>query len=253
MSFARRILCAPVVLLCFSTTALGRDVDSAEGERVTLEQAASAFDAAALRINDGRLARTARWTDRIYLAIAGYSGMRSVAPEIEAAVREVARTARVPVERVAFSDDRANMLFRPSAGDVGNVSGSSCRAAVSWTEGAMRRAEITVNLANESRITRCINHETMHAFGLRSHAHAALSVLSYSQTQLTRPSKIDHLMIETLYDARLHPGTEPVVATRLACAIMAEKLGASAAEKARHCEGRDLRAGGLLSSLRDRQ
>jgi hypothetical protein len=93
----------------------------------------------------------------------------------------------------------------------------------------------------------------MHAFGLRSHAHAAVSVLSYRQTKQTRPSTIDRLMIETLYDARLHPGTEPTAASRVACAIMAEKLGASAAERARHCEGRDLRAGRLFTSLRGRQ
>ena len=249
MAALRLVLPALLLSLLVAGTACAQDPTRPAQEQLTLEQATGAFDAAALRVNDYAAADVARWTGPIYLAIAGYSGMSSVAPEIEAAVRDVARLAKVPVHRVEWSDPRINVRFRPSAGDVGSASTWPCRTSLSWGHGALQHADVTVNLANEGRITRCINHEIMHVFGLRSHAHAAASVLSYTHSNNTRPSAIDRLMIETLYDSRLSPGTSAISATRIACSIMADKLGVSQSERSRQCRGRDLRNGGLFTSL----
>lgn len=249
----RAILRVQAVSVLFAGIAFGRDDNGVVPEPVTLEQAAKSFDAAALRVNDLAPANTVRWTGPIYLAIAGYSGMSSVAPEIYAAMRDVAQLARVPIQRVEWGDPRANVRFRPSAGEAGSASASLCRTSLSWNEGALRHAEVAVNLANQSRITRCINHEIMHVFGLRSHAHTAVSVLSYARSSHARPSEIDRLMIEALYDARLPPGTTAARASQIACFIMADKLGVTDREKAQHCQGRELLGGGLFSSLGGRQ
>lgn len=249
MAALRSVLHALLLSVLVAGAALAKDPTRLAQRPITLEQAMKAFDAAALRVDDYALADVARWTVPIYLAIAGYSGMSSVAPEIEAAIRDMARLAKVPMHRVEWGDPRANVRFRPSAGDLGSASNWPCRTSLSWGHGALQYAEVTVNLANEGRITRCINHEIMHVFGLRSHAHASASVLSYTHSNFTRPSAIDRLMIETLYDTRLTPGTSAASATRIACSIMADKLGASESERTRQCQGRDLRNGGLFTSL----
>ncbi|HKU97859.1 MAG TPA: DUF2927 domain-containing protein [Vineibacter sp.] len=205
--------------------------------RLSLEGVARAFDDAALRVNTAPATELARWTSPIYLAIAGDAGMSGIAAEAEAAVRTLAAIAQVPVTRVAWHDARANFLVRPGSGD--GVSKSPCRSTVDWTDsGRMVRAEIYVNLENPGRITRCLNHEAMHSFGFRAHAHAAVSVLSYTHAAQAEVTAVDRVMLETLYDQRLKPGMAIAAAAPIACAIIAEKIGASAADTATVCASR---------------
>ena len=195
---------------------------------LSLDSLARAFDDAALRVNNAPATELARWADPIYLAIADDAGMAPIAPIAEAAVRALAAVAGVPVARVAWHDRRVNFRVRPGQND--SAGKSPCRSTVDWTEsGRMVRAEIYVNLANPDRITRCINHETMHGFGFRSHAHAALSVLSYTHAAQAELTAVDTILIQTLYDRRLKPGMAAEVAAPLACSIIAEMIGATTA------------------------
>lgn len=207
------------------------------GSRVSLEDAARAFDDAALRIDTSPAVELARWTSPIFLAVSDQSGMDSYAAEVEASVRSIAAVARVTVTRVAWGDSRANFIVRPSTAQSSGK--SPCRSAVDWSDlGNMVRAELHINLSNPGRVTRCINHEVMHGFGFRGHAHSSFSVLSYQHAGQAQLTSTDRLMLETLYDARLKPGTKVSAVAPVACGILAEKVRASAEETAALCTGR---------------
>lgn len=202
----------------------------------SLQDATSAFDDAALRVNDSQPADLVRWTGPIFLAVADGDGMQAIAPEVEASVRALAAIARVSVSRVSANDSRRNFLVR-QADTSGRV---ACRASVYSQAGRIAGAEVEVYVGGRGSLTRCINHEVMHAFGFRSHAHAALSILSYKQARQTQLSALDRVMLETLYDPRLHPGMRPADATAMACAVIAQKLGIAARDAAVQCGSRDV-------------
>lgn len=207
--------------------------------RVTLEEAARAFDEAALRVDTAPATEMARWTGPIYLAVSDQAGMAVHADEVEAAVRALAAVARVPVTRVAWHDMRANFLVRANISD--SPGKSPCRSSVDWTDaGAMVRAEIHVNLANAGRITRCINHEVMHGFGFRGHAHSVFSVLSYKHAHQAHLTDTDRLILEALYDPRLKPGLTVAATSAAACGILAEKLRATTQDTVNVCHDRGM-------------
>jgi hypothetical protein len=227
-----------IVALGLALPRSSHGIDPGTPPGAALEHAIGAFDEAATRLNDDQPVRIARWTGTIHFAIADYSGMSGIAADIEAVLRELSAIARLRVMRVPWGDKRANFTFRPSAGDPAAAGAQPCRSVVSWQDGDMQRAEIVVNLANPGRITRCVNHEAMHGFGFRSHAHAAFSVLSYRQAEQASLSWVDRLMLATLYDARLVPGMDGHTALPIACGVMADKLRATARERWEACHGR---------------
>jgi hypothetical protein len=203
----------------------------------TLRDAARAFDDAALRVDTAPATELARWTGPINLAVPEQAGMLEYAAEVETAVRTLAAIAGVAVHRVAPHDPRANFVVRASSVPVAGK--SPCRSSVDWSaDGHMLRAELVINLANPGRITRCINHETMHGFGFRAHAHEAFSVLSYRHANQATLTATDRLMLETLYDRRLKPGMRLAEAAPVACRILAEKLRAPTDETTSMCSGR---------------
>ncbi|MCW5748837.1 MAG: DUF2927 domain-containing protein [Alphaproteobacteria bacterium] len=201
---------------------------------MTLEDAAKAFDDAALRIDTAPATELARWTTPIFLAVSDHAGMNAYAGEVEAAVRAMAAIAGVTVNRVAWQDPRANFVVRPNTSEYAGK--SPCRSSVDWTDaGLMMRAEIHVNLANPGRITRCINHEVMHGFGFRGHPHSSFSVLSYKYAAQAQLTDTDRVILQTLYDPRLQPGMRTPAASQVACSIIAEKLHSQPADAAAAC------------------
>jgi hypothetical protein len=226
-------------LLFFTLGMVGGAVGTAQASdwpgKVSLEDAARAFDDAALRVDTSPAIELARWTRPIFLAVA--NDMNEHASEVETSARFMASIAKVSVTRVPWGDSRANFLVRASTSQTSGK--SPCRSTVDWTDlGHMVRAEIFVNLSNPGRVTRCINHETMHGFGFRGHAHGSFSVLSYKYAAQAQLTDADRLMLETLYDPRLKPGTKVAAASPVACNILAEKVRASANETAALCAGR---------------
>jgi len=230
-----------MTLLAFTLGMVGGAIGAAQASdwqgKVSLEDAARAFDDAALRIDTSPAVEMARWTGPIYLAVSEGSGMSGYASEVETSVRFMASIARVSVTRVAWGDSRANFLVRGNSGDGSGK--SPCRSSIDWNDvGQMVRAEVLVNVANPGRVTRCINHEVLHGFGFRGHAHASFSVLSYKHAAQAQLTDTDRLMLETLYDPRLRPGTKVAAVSPVACSILAEKLRAPADETAALCTGR---------------
>jgi hypothetical protein len=240
--------CRSISAAAFSSLLLASSIGPAVANdwpgRVTLEEAARAFDEAALRIDTAPATELARWTSPIFLAIADQVGLDAHAAQIEAVVRMLGALTRVPVNRVDLRDPRVNFIVRASIYDTPGK--APCRSSVDWTDrGSMVRAEIYVNLANPGRITRCINHEVMHGFGFRGHAHSVFSVLSYQHAHQAQLTATDRLILEALYDPRLRAGMSVAATSATACGIMAEKLGVSADDMAAQCHGR-----GTLASTR---
>jgi hypothetical protein len=228
-----------MTLLFFTLGMAGGTVGAAQASdwpgKVSLEDAARAFDDAALRVDTSPAVELARWTRPIFLAVA--PDMNAHAGEVETSVQFMASIAKVSFSRVAWGDSRANFLVRAST--IQTSGKSPCRSSVDWTDlGHMVRAEVFVNLSNPGRVTRCINHEVMHGFGFRGHAHGSFSVLSYKYAAQAQLTDTDRLMLETLYDPRLKPGTKVAAAAPVACGIMAEKVRASAEETAALCTAR---------------
>ena len=201
----------------------------------TLEETFRAFRESAMRVNNIRATELARWTGPIYLAFADTPGLERVRPEVEAAVTALAAVAKVPVERVAASDPRVNFIVRASGrNSMGNT---RCFTTIDWDgAGAVTRAELNLNMANSERLTRCVNHEVLHAFGFRDHPGAAYSVLSYKYNTQAHMTDTDRLLLATLYDPRL-PATGSVDQIgRVASGLIAERLNISADRTASVCE-----------------
>ena len=203
--------------------------------RGSVTDVARAFEDAALRVNDWQPAEPVRWTRPIFLAIADTGGMRSLGSEIEASVRQMAAVARVSVTRVDANDPRRNFVVRQA--DPGGR--AACRAGIYSQAGHITSVEVEIWLGGRGSLSRCINHEVLHGFGLRSHAHAAASILSYKQTRQTQLSAVDLVMLETLYDPRLQPGMNVASATSTACNVIAEKLNVPARDAVASCGGRE--------------
>ena len=175
--------------------------------------------------------------------------MERVAGEAERMVRALASVARVNVERVPASDPRRNFYIKASSRDSNGR--NPCFSAVDWDDwGRMATVEVNVNLSNYSRLTRCINHEVLHGFGLRSHPATAFSVLSYHYANQATLTETDHVVLATLYDRRV-PVTGPMnVIARAACGVLAEKLNMTAEAAEPVCARRTQPSrGGLFASL----
>jgi hypothetical protein len=228
----------PILVVLGLVPVPGHGIDPHSNTDAALAHAVKAFDDAAIRINDVETEGIARWAGTIYLAIAEYSGMTRATPGIEAAIGELATLARLSVVRVPWNDRRANFTFRPGTSEPAGAGMPPCRSAISWQDGVVQRAEIVVNLANHGRVKRCVNHEAMHGFGFRSHAHSALSVLSYRRADQETLSWVDRLMLTTLYDSRLRPGMRGAAALPIACGVMAEKLQVRLSDRTRICANR---------------
>ncbi|MBX3501459.1 MAG: hypothetical protein KF889_18620 [Alphaproteobacteria bacterium] len=214
-----------------------------------LEELVRAFDESAMRVNGSRAQELARWTGTIYLAIADTPGLERVAGEAENMVRTLAAFTRVNVERVAVSDPRRNFLIKASTRESNGR--TPCLSAVDWDDwGRMATVEVHVNLTNAARLTRCINHEILHGFGLRSHPETAYSVLSYRYVNQAHLTEIDEVVLATLYDPRVPvTGSMPNIA-RIACGVMAEKLNMTAAAAEPICARRSAPSRqGLFASL----
>ncbi len=228
-ALAAGFMCAIVNVAAASDTPL----------RASLIEAARAFDEAALHVNDSQPADLVRWAGPIFLAVSDIEGLQDLAPEVEASVRSLAEIAGITVVRVGTDDPRRNFLVR-EADPAGRA---ACRASVYSQAGRITRVEVELWRASRA-IRRCANHEVMHAFGFRSHAHGAASILSYRQRHQAGFSELDRLLVATLYDPRLQAGMKPAAGSAAACGIIAERLGLTAQAAGTLCTGEMFAAAG---------
>lgn len=229
----RLFLLGPILGLAFATMTGA----AAAPPRSELEMLARAFDEGALRINDSAPAPLAKWSGTLYYAPHNGSAQPAIERQVIKALRDMAGIARLNLVVVESDDKRANVVARFSENE-GPSGGQNCYAQWWRTdEGVITRVEININFKSWRGIDRCVVHETLHGFGFQSHAHSADSVLSYvsGRSSLTQ---IDRMLLETLYDHRLTAGTAPLVASRTACRILAEKINANPLDAHAVCEMR---------------
>jgi hypothetical protein len=206
--------------------------------RDELEAAARAFDDSALRIGDSRPAPFIRWTGPIFYAARNTNASPELAVALRRTTGELAGLAGLGVTDVALSDGRLN--YTADFSDNESASGvRTCHAYWQFAKGAITRVIVTVNFANIRRMERCLVHETMHAMGFRSHPHSSDSVLSYTYAGNRSLTRIDRMLIAVLYDKRLAANLPVAAASRQACRLLAEHVGASAADFAAVCETRN--------------
>jgi hypothetical protein len=154
-----------------------------------------------------------------------------------ATVRNIAAIAGLPMEEVESDDKRVNVVSKFNDNETAGGVQTCFAQWVRRPDGVIQQVEININFRNWQRIDRCIAHEALHGFGFQSHPHSADSVLSYvsGRSKLTR---VDRLLLQALYDRRLRPGTAPEEASRIACRLLAEKIGAALPDIHAVCDSR---------------
>ncbi len=200
-----------------------------------LARLAKGFEDAALRVDDdsSKPSDVARWDSEIVMTFVNPTRSSRQASLMSKAVREIAAIAGVAVREVAPTAPDANFVGKfsdSSSGGIGMAGGSSnCFTDATWKFGRMQHVAINVGTRLHFTSDRCVVHEALHGFGFKSHPHGLDSILSYvyNREGLT---PTDYLLIETLYDKRLKLGMTRAQAAPIACRILAEKTGVSAAE-----------------------
>lgn len=207
--------------------------------RDDLAVAARAFDEGALRADDdnGKPRPVRKWTGPIRLAFRNAGMAPGLVGPTRGAIRTIAaETGSVTVGDVESKDPGANyvVVFDENESVQGK---QNCYAHAWWQAWSITRAELKINPASGSTIDICLIHEALHSFGFLSHPHGADSVLSYVYKRRAL-TPVDLHLIHTLYDSRMTIGLQPAPASQLACRILGERMGSSAADIAAVCTGR---------------
>jgi hypothetical protein len=220
------------VALPFGTIANGQTRDD-------LVTAARAFDEGALRRDDdnAKPISVRKWAGPIRLAFRNPGSAPGLVEPTRRAIRAIAaETGSIAVVDVESADATANYTVRFDENE--SVQGkTNCYATAWWKAWTIDRADLKVNPAQSSTIDVCLIHEALHSYGLLSHPHGADSVLSYVYKRRAL-TPVDVHLIHTLYDTRMTVGLQPAPASQLACRILGERMGSSAADIAAVCTDR---------------
>jgi hypothetical protein len=206
--------------------------------RELLAGAARAFGESALRLGDDNAPPTAirKWREPSRLGFDNPSAHPDLVPISRRAVSLIAAEAGVTVIDQPAGSDANFVVFFDENGMAGKT--GSCFVNTWWKSSAIHRGELRINPARMRDIDRCTLHEAMHAFGFKSHPHAADSILSYTYHGRRALTPLDLHLIRTLYDDRITIGMTPAPASRLACRLLGERLGAASADIEAVCRDR---------------
>lgn len=168
-----------------------------------------------------------KWTRPIVYRIDGMTYDKARIAETIASLKRVAAIAGVAVsEGDAASANFILMFLNTENLRTSNGGRAGCLTAWNsnlWT-GTFTRVELQINLGTKADLTQCINHEMLHAFGLRGHPHKLHSVMSYYTVRFVYDmTEADTVMLQTLYDKRMKPGLSRLAAVVLADGILEEK------------------------------
>lgn len=139
-----------------------------------------------------------------------------------AAVTEVTIEWRPP----GYGDADLLILFTDRKEFIvnGNERGICYASVRADDEGVIRPSRVHISRKDENVWqTECLVHELLHAFGWRGHTHRIRSANSYMHGEYAL-TRWDRLLMRTLYDPRLPPGTPKNDAILQARAILRELL-----------------------------
>lgn len=170
-----------------------------------------------------------RWDNPIVYSLDGLQYDKTSMAETVKTLKKFADLAGIVVKEGAVGGKDVNfrIIFRNTdnlrASNGGKVGCLTSWNSDNWT-GRLNWAELQINLAYQSGISQCIQHELLHAFGLRGHPHKLHSILSYYTTRFVfEPTEADIVLLQTLYDRRIKTGMPRLEAVTLASGIIEEK------------------------------
>jgi len=169
----------------------------------------------------------AKWTRPVVYRVDGMTYDKARIAETIESLKRVAAIAGVSVSEGTEATANFILVFR-NTDNLRSSNGGKAGCLTSWNShqwtGAFNRAELHINLGTRSDLTQCINHEMLHAFGLRGHPHKLHSVMSYYTVRIVFDmTEADTVMLQTLYDKRMKPGLSRLAAMVLADGIIEEK------------------------------
>jgi hypothetical protein len=208
--------------------------------REVLADAARAFDESALRREDdsAKPMPVRKWLAPIRLGFANPTAAPNLVEISRRGVKTLAIEAGIAVVDLTDNDASANFVVYFDENGLRGRSGDCSANGWSRKNGVLYKGELRINPVRIRDVDRCAIHEPMHAIGFFSHPHAALSVLSYVYKAQRTLTPLDKNLIRTLYDRRLTPGMPATEASPLACRILGERLGTSAADIEAVCRDR---------------
>lgn len=170
-----------------------------------------------------------RWDNPVVYSLDGLQYDKTSIAETVKTLKKFADLAGIAVREgtVGGKDVNFRIIFRNTdnlrASNGGKVGCLTSWNSDNWT-GRLNWAELQINLAYTSGINQCIQHELLHAFGLRGHPHKLHSILSYYTTRFVfEPTEADIVLLQTLYDRRIKTGMPRLEAVALASGIIEEK------------------------------
>lgn len=181
-----------------------------------LEEVSAAFDQAALRVDRRPATELARWTRPARLSIDPRFGAAARRDVLAAALSLSAEAGVAVVVDESGRDGGDELVVRP---------GGSCFTALEWdSAGTMLRAVVTLAIPSVAAQSRCIDHELLHALGLRGHPKTPDSVLSAHPLAARAATSLDRLMLRALYDRRLAPAMTMMEVSRASRAVLADLM-----------------------------
>lgn len=170
-----------------------------------------------------------RWETPIVYSLDGLQYDKTNIAETVRTLQRFADLAGIAVKEGTVGDKAVNfrIVFR-NTDNLRASNGGKVGCLTSWNNdtwtGRLNWAELQINLAYTSGIGQCIQHELLHAFGLRGHPHKLHSILSYYTTRFVfEPTEADIVLLQTLYDRRIKTGMPRLEAVALASGIIEEK------------------------------
>lgn len=158
--------------------------------------------------NDLRQGRAlVKWAGAIRVSVTGDHAGQFV-PEVTRQLEKISKLTRLSIRVEESPTEYTNYLIKFSTDRGYSIRKDfvPCIARLGISAGVINKARIEISTVNKDLIRRCIAHEAMHSFGFRYHSGIARSILSpaHGEQDLTR---LDELMLATLYDDDLPPGT----------------------------------------------
>ncbi len=170
-----------------------------------------------------------RWDHPIVYSLDGMQYDKARIAETVETLKTIADKAGVVVKEGALGGKDVNFrIIFLNTDNLRTKSGGKAGCLTSWNSdgwtGRLSWVELQINFAYQAGISQCIQHELLHAFGLRGHPHKLHSIMSYYTTRFVfEPTEADIVMLQTLYDHRIKTGMPRLHAVALANGIIEEK------------------------------
>lgn len=154
--------------------------------------------------------RLVRWDEEIHYIILGVDD-EALSSQSEAALLKIAKIANVQVRKVKTVGDANFKIYIDNEKEfvINDNQLASCYTHAEASErGGIRKADIHLPFKMGRVAEKCVEHELLHGFGFRGHAHRIRSAMSYVAGQ-DEMSRWDRILLKALY----HP-TMPTAADR---------------------------------------